>query len=168
MIAMLWGFRDPVCAQALDANVDTIAEYWADRARNSTRIAAALDGMLSTGGWVTGIAVHAPLVLVIAEHHIIGPMRDRQNADAIAAEAASSPETFTADGTPAEPWTPPNTPPTQVADPAAEAAAAARAQLIAEQAAADGLTGDPWTPPEIRDQWPPAPSFAVPSSADGR
>lgn len=70
MAAMLWQIRDPVCGAALAQSAPAMAEYWAKRAAESPAIARAIENVTGAGGLLAGLAVHAPLIMAIAEHHV--------------------------------------------------------------------------------------------------
>ena len=80
MMAMIWKIRDPKCGGVLEAQAPVIAAYWADRAAESERIAKVLDGITKSGGWMQGIAVHAPLVMIVFQHHVAPALEARQRA----------------------------------------------------------------------------------------
>lgn len=70
MAAQLWSFSDPYCAAALGQNAAQIAQWWAGQAATNESVRRALEGITGAGGWLGGIAVHAPLVLAIYAHHV--------------------------------------------------------------------------------------------------
>jgi len=88
-----------------------IAKFWAERAAASATVARVLDGVVSSGGWIGGIAVHAPLVMAIYAHHAAPWIAERRREAALAGDevmatggpAAGNPA---AGGGPYEPWGP--------------------------------------------------------------
>lgn len=91
MAAMLWAIRDEVCANALAQAAPQIAEYWGGRARSSPAIARALENMTGAGGLLAGVAVHAPLLMVVFAHHV-APAIERRRGGVLHAVPDLEPE----------------------------------------------------------------------------
>lgn len=98
LAAQLWGMRDPVCGAAAMQSAPGIAAYWAERARESERTAAAIEKLVSSAGWLGAISVHGPLALAVFAHHIQPAIDARRRA----AEGEPEPEHHVG----ATPWVP--------------------------------------------------------------
>lgn len=106
MAASLWAISDPTCGAALFNQAGEMAAFWADRARSSARIAAVLEGVTSTGGWLGGVVVHAPLLIAVYSHHVLPVLEARRaereqlegQGDAGAAQPGPWPPDVAADG----------------------------------------------------------------------
>jgi hypothetical protein len=82
MAAMLWQFSDPHCAGVMHEQAGPIAHFWAERARTSTRVARALESIVSSGGWLGGLAVHLPLAMAVYAHHVAPVVAARRESEA--------------------------------------------------------------------------------------
>lgn len=91
LAGQLFALRDPVCGQVMIAEAPKIAKYWAEQARRSPRVARALDGIVSTGGWLGAISVHAPLAMTVFAHHVAPVLAARHEPDEGDAELVDEP-----------------------------------------------------------------------------
>lgn len=69
-VASIWSIKDPECAGVLTEQAETIAKFWGGRARQSARVNKVLTGVVSSGGWLGAIGVHAPLAMAVYAHHV--------------------------------------------------------------------------------------------------
>lgn len=161
MVAQLWAIRDPTCGQVLAETAPAIAEFWANQARKSPGIARALEAATTGGGVLAGLAVHAPLIMVVMQHHVAPVLARRREQFAGDTEPVGT--------SPVSPAPPSSASPPETmgsaGDPAAEAAAAwvdptaapltvdAEAWATLQPEPAPSSYRDPFTDPALAMVW---------------
>lgn len=69
-VGMFWGMFDPTCGKAIATNALAMGESLEAAAKESPAFREFCEKLISTSVWGQVIAAHAPVVAIIAMHHV--------------------------------------------------------------------------------------------------